>query len=433
MAARLLADPKEKWSHSAKLLASGSGARIVTLPVGVVATAVTAAVAIRFGGDETYGYISLASTLFLILPFADLGLGAVIINAISARDREALQLVYAILQKLTMVGFAIGVLTLVGRSTWSWDSLLNVPSNIVGANDAITLTLLFFAISVPLGVGHRIFVGLGLVRDLTLWSALAAPLTTMLTVIVALAGLPAMYMAMAPTMALTVVGIILTHKGLRKLRGVHHEFQEEVRRHSLVFTALPYFITMVGSAATLNTGRLVISHSTTADQLAAYSLVSLLFLPALSIITTGSVVLWSSYRRPGANRLTLWKRALVLLTAFGGVVGTAFGLLAGPVSSVVSEGSIRPEGRLILGFSALLVVMAVHQGSGLLLTDGRGLWFQGWCVLTAAAVSIPLAVRWTDGVGAAGAILATLCTVLIVQALPTAIYARKVLREDQVR
>ncbi|WP_237668897.1 hypothetical protein [Rhodococcus sp. BS-15] len=69
--------------------------RIVGTPIVAVAGLVSAGLVIRATGPSAYGVVALVATVGLLLPFADLGIGAVVTSA-TARSRDPINDAYAL-------------------------------------------------------------------------------------------------------------------------------------------------------------------------------------------------------------------------------------------------------------------------------------------------------------------------------------------------
>ena len=139
-------------------------ARALAFPVSTVASLGTTALVIRTTGAEVYAAIMLGGTIFTLMPFADLGAGALIVNTF-ARPRSPRAgrrgVSPRVFRLLLMSALVVGVIGWLGTSAWSWASLLGMPGSghVVDLATAWVVTL--FALSIPLSIGNRMLVGSG--------------------------------------------------------------------------------------------------------------------------------------------------------------------------------------------------------------------------------------------------------------------------------
>ena len=145
---------------------ASAGARVATLPLTAIASALTTYLIVGYAGAEMFGYVNLIATLFLLLPFADLGLGAAIVNKVASAssihdDEGARALTRAAF--LTLVMAAAGLIAIVGVAAAGgllaqFVGLGDVEASAVNA--AILVAIAPFAIALPFGVGQRVLLGL---------------------------------------------------------------------------------------------------------------------------------------------------------------------------------------------------------------------------------------------------------------------------------
>jgi O-antigen/teichoic acid export membrane protein len=433
------AGPKSFLAGSAaRVVVGGSAARILTLPFGSAATAATAAVTIHAVGKADYGYVSLIGTLFLLLPFADLGLAAAVTNATSVAHiddehrEQALRVIWRVLVRLAAVAAVLIALSCAAAAFGLWSVVLGTPARLTSSNWATAAALCAFAVSVPFGIGQRALVGLGRVAEMTVISASAPVTTLVVTAALVVLGAPAMYLGIAPAVAILISNAVMWFRVMSRL-GVTVGDLRRARgaNTSLRSTATSYFVVGLGIPIALQTDRMILSQFSTAAALSEYALVAQMYTPALSVVTSGALALWPAYRRDSAQARHLWISALRVLFLFGCTIGVTFFLLAPIVGRWVSGGDISPSLGLTGAFAALLVVMAVHQPSALLLTDARGLRFQAFCVPIMAVVSVALSIVLARSLGATGPVLGSLIAVFAIMLIPGILRSRATLTGDK--
>lgn len=433
---RETATPKST-ANATRVIAGGMAARLVGLPMSAIATAVTAYLTIRYVGEELYGYISLVATLFLLLPFADFGLGVVIINAIArippgqvptARELDTIRRVFIRLVALATLLVAGAFIT---SSAGGWSKTLNIPASLTGADIFTASALSIYFLAIPFSIGQRILVGLGRNSEMTLISVIAPLVTAIGTGLLIAAKCPPMSLALAPSFGIMLNNLIMCWRGFKHL-GIRmrdiRDISPNVSPEPLAHSAVSFFIFSLGLPIAMQSGRLILSNFSTAAELSTYSLMAQMYVPTLSVITIGSLALWPAYKRGGTDAGNLWVSSLKTLGVVGLLIGTIFGLLAPLAAYVISSGEIRPNAYLCAAFAALIFLMSIQQASGQLLTDESGLRFQAVCVVALAAISISLSVLWARPLGAVGPVLASIVAITVAQVIPGVIRARKVTR-----
>lgn len=396
-------------------------------------------VSVGYSGVGVFGYISLLGTLFLLLPFSDLGLGAAVINAVAERDddgaishaaRDAVRRSLVILSGVgvLIIGVA-GALSLLGV----WPTLLGIPLPLANStNSAAFAVFVVVGVSVPLGLGQRLLVSI----NLTHWGtalAAAGPVIA-LGVIAALItfNAPPLFLAIATPFGILVSAIVATIVAFRRLGWslrtlASSKLDPSERRIRIWASAAPMMVIMIGAPLALQTHRLILAHVGTPEQLAQYAIGAQFYAPALSIATTGALAMWPQFATDRASQRGRWLLSLVVMAIVGLLGAGSLGILLDPVSALVTSGQVQIPIGLAIAFAALLFVMAVHQPSAMLLTTSRALRFQAYCMGALAIVSVPIGVALAPTLGAAGPVWATAIAVAGTSLIPCIAYARFVI------
>lgn len=419
---------------AASVVAGGAAARLASLPVSAIATAITAHLTIQYVGEEYYGYVSLVATLFLLLPFADFGLGVVVINAIARLPpghpptSAELRIIWRVLLRLVAIALVLIVIVFVIAFLRGWSTILNVPPELPDTDYITAGALAVYFVAIPLSVGQRVLVGLGRAGEMTITSVIAPVTTTACTgVFIAVHASP-MYLGLAPAIGLLFNNIVMSWRalihlgvGLRQLQRANPEGPPERLAHS----ALSFFVVSLGLPIAMQSDRLILANYSTAAELSTYSLMAQMYVPTLSVITIGSLALWPAYKRRGDDARTLWVSSLRTLALAGLLIGAIFGILSPLIASIISSDEIRPDPALAASFAALIFVMAVQQATGQLLTDEGGLRFQAYCVAALAVISLAVSIVLAGPLGAVGPVIASIIAVTVAQLVPGIIRAHK--------
>ncbi|MFJ4160202.1 hypothetical protein [Microbacterium testaceum] len=416
-------------------------ARLATAPLTAISAAVSTYIAVHYAGVETFGFISLLGTLFLLIPFSDLGLGAAVVNAVSVKDRgpsedaAARDVTARAFRALALVGIGVIAIAALLSVSSAWRVILAVPPQISGdLNFAAFCVFLAVGVGIPFGLGQRILVGANATHLSTLIMAISSIIAVAVTAItVALSG-PPLLISTATPIGLCVAAFLSTAAGLRRLKWSFPELMRArvpvTERNSLWKPAVPMMVVLVGAPLALQSHRLILAHYGAPSDLAQYSVGAQFYAPALSIVTTGALALWPHFASTRTGREGGWKLSVLLMGALGLFGATALTLLLAPISQIVTGGRAPVGAPLAIGFGVLLLVMSLHQPSAMLLTDASGLWFQAGCIVAFAITTVPASILAVGILGASGPLFATAATVTVTTLIPCILRARKVLRKE---
>lgn len=412
-------------------------ARGLGLPVTAGATLVTTSLAIGYAGATVYGYISLISMLFQLIPFADLGLGAAIISAVARRhsspaDDVAAQVVSrAAFRILCLSGIAVLAMAAVLGSLGLWTSILRLPPGLSSyAAMAVVAAIAPFAASLPLGIGQRILLGEGKNHVVSLLAVVGPVAATGVTAVLVAAHVPPLYLAAAAPSGVFATAAVTFYFAFRSTgwdrRGLFDRLQKRPARPHIWNSAAAMLVINITIPIGMQSDRLVLTQMTGGLTLAHYSLAAQFYAPTFSLLSAAAVSLWPAFARQTnyAAKLTLWKRALAVMGTAGVAAGGLYYLLVRPVGLWLSHGTVHIGVSLALAFACLVLVMSIHQPSAMMLTEPKLLAFQAYCCAAMLPVNIGLSILLVGRVGAAGAVWGSAIAVLLVQAIPAMVRAR---------
>jgi O-antigen/teichoic acid export membrane protein len=395
---------------------------------------------IQHFGTAAYAQYGLLNSFPTLLPFADLGMAAVVINAVASADdvrddtylRNSITTAFRILICAGLVIASVGVIiSLFGL----WPTLLGGALTAQGASAALAC-LLIFSVALPMTVGQRVMVGLRRTSTQVASQAVVAPFMLACVATVVLAGLPFgdyvsvfSYLAngLVSVICLIIAGRILKPQLGRAIREIPKiKSVPGVRALNL---ALPMLVQMIALPVAMQTHRLLLSHLTRGPELAQYNLAAQLYGMVLQSIAAGGVALWPIYAKARARRQirSPFKPMLLFLAAGLGVAG-GLALLSSWIARFVSNGRIELPLPLVLGFVVFVAVQAAKYPLGMYMTDARGLRFQVWPILIMVPLNLALSWWLIGWLGPAGPVIASTFSVLVCQVLPSYWYVRRDLR-----
>nr|WP_225224951.1 polysaccharide biosynthesis protein [Cellulomonas sp. JH27-2] len=401
---------------------------------------ITSRLIITHFGEGAYAQYGLISALPNLLPFADLGIGAAVVNAIAgasdpATDTEARRTLTSALRILVVSGAVIALTSVALGLTGAWPHILG-ESSLPGAGWVATACLVIFGLALPLTVGQRSLVGLGRNPAQIATQALVAPFIMAAVTITILAGAGSgtalsiySYVAAALVSVLCFVianrilkgGIVGAVKDVPRIRAVPGV--------NVMHVAGPMLVQMVALPIAMQTDRLLLSHVGTTAELAQYNLSSQFFGIVLQTIAAAGVALWPVFAR---DRSTARVRSpFPMAWAFAGASVAVAGMLCAVLpwlTEFVSGGEISLGPALVVSFVAFVAVQGAKYPLGMYMTDARGLRFQVPPILLLVPLNLGLSWWLIAPLGAAGPVIGSTVAVLLCQVLPNIWYVRRDLR-----
>jgi hypothetical protein len=412
--------------------------RVLGTPVVAVLGLVNTAIIVRETGAAVFGLVSLIATVTLLLPFADLGIGATALNAAAQlsgpdRDPNAANVIRRAYHVLFAVAAVLAVIALGVMAVDGWATVVGFSS---GPDDrwAITVAACAFALTIPGGLGLRILVGIDRLPLATLLVMSCPASALILTLVLDAMGVAGIWYAVSALGGLLIGEAVGTVLALR-LSGLGRSAFSRVTRPQngsrLLAGSLWLFLVGVGTPIGLQAGRVLLAHKSTPLELSRYALMAQIYGVCWSALSIAAYAYWPVFvKRRGAREQTvrMWWQ---LNGAFAGVAAIAmcvFVPLAPLAGRVLSGGRIDVSVWLALAFAALLVAQAVHLPSTVLLTKPNEARWQALWALTMAAVSVGLGVAAVSRFGALGVVYASALAVLAAQVFPDLLWVPRLVR-----
>jgi O-antigen/teichoic acid export membrane protein len=426
-------------------LASAVGST-AAVKVGVMALSgvlgiLTSRMIIQSFGTDAYAQYGLLSTFPTLLPFADLGIAAVVINAVagSSSPRTDDQVKRAIVTAFRILLVSGGVIALVSLGItllgW-WPALLGEGLMSGGGEIAAFLCLAVFGLVIPLTVGQRILVGLKRTNVQVASQAVVAPVMFLVIGAFVVLAVPAgTYLAVvsyAANALVSVICLIVAARALRPQLGEAIRAIPRIRSYPgvpAIGLAWPMLVQMVALPVAMQTGRLLLSHLAGPDELAQYNLASQLFGIVLQTIAAAGLALWPIYASARSAHRVESPAAPTLWFLLGGLL--LGGALAGAspwIAAFVSDGAITLDPVLVIAFVVFVGLQAAKYPVGMYMTDKRGLVFQVVPVLIMVPLNLGLSWLLIGWVGAAGPVIGSSIAVAACQVVPNLVYVSRDLR-----
>lgn len=422
------------WSKLGKT----AGTKMIVLGLSGLCAIVTSRMILSHFGTEAYAQYGLLASLPSLLPFADLGIAAVVINSIAEAknprsDEHVRRSLLTALRILLVSGTVVVATSALVSVLGLWPVLLGNGLLPDGGAWAAFLCMAVFGITLPLAVGQRILVGLERTATQVKSQIVVAPLILLAILLsIGLAAPVGSYLAVFSYAAAAVNSIIcliiasrlISPQLTSALRSVPHIKREPgIKAFHL---AWPMLLQMVALPIAMQSDRLLLSHLTHGEELAQYNLASQLFGMILQVIAAAGIVLWPIYAKArSASRIesplvpTIWFAAGGLF--LGGLLAIATPFLV----AFVSDGRIILDAWLVSGFAVFVALQAAKYPTGMYMTDSAGLRFQVLPILMLVPLNIAISWWLISLLGAAGPIIGSAISVAACQLIPNLCYVTR--------
>ncbi len=417
-----------------------AASKVLVMGLSGVLGIITSRLIIQHFGTAAYAQYGLLTSFPSLLPFADLGIAAVIINVIASSNsvRDDPEVHRTLVTALRVLSIASGVIVaaaiVITAAGW-WPALLGNGLR-PNASLAAGLCLAIFGLVLPLTAAQRAAVGLRRTRTQVLAQAVVAPFMLLsIGAVILFSGPLADYLGVFSYLGNALVSVICLIVVVRAMSPQWGRAVRDIPRvRSVPGIAIlkwtwPVLIQMIALPVAMQMGRLLLSHLTTGPELAQYNLASQLFGIIVQTISAAGVALWPIYAKARADsRIEAPYRATLLFLGGGLILGALLVVVSPFLTQIVSGGKIALPLPLLLSFLLFVGVQATKYPLGMYMTDQRGLIFQVWPILVMVPLTLGLSVLFIGFWGAAGPVLATALSVGLCQVLPNLLFVRWDLR-----
>jgi O-antigen/teichoic acid export membrane protein len=384
-------------------------------------------------GISTFDSFSLILTLVSLIPLNNLGVGAAVTSAYASKGPGAESSVRVMLTAIRVL--AISSLCTAASATMigglgAWPELLGHAS---GPNAWCALAVIVYALSFVPGLGYSALLGVNRNHVAILVQSLYQPLILlMVAVVIATGSWPSLVLCAVPA-AMVLTNLTMCWFAHRSTANVdwfglfRKAFAPRVHRGiSTRAISGPMLITSLVTPIALQSDRVVLSHVSTEQAIANYSVLLQVIAPALALIAAASQPLWPIYakaRRDGERGPSL-ARVLLTFCLGAGVVGAGLALIANPLGHLIGGDKVDMGIALPVAGALFVVVSAAAYPLAMYLMDPRGVRFVAGCSAVALPANVILSVILAQRMGAPGPLLASCLVGIVVQTGPAVIYIR---------
>ncbi|WP_432511975.1 MATE family efflux transporter [Kineococcus sp. SYSU DK001] len=415
-----------------------AGAKLLVMGVSGLVSVVSIRLVLGHYGVEAYAQYGLLVSIAALLPFADLGMGAAVLNSVAAatdpaRDEQVRRTLIGVFRVVAVSGTLIVAAGAVVTAAGGWPTLLG-EGLLPGSGPAAAMTcLVLFCLTLPLAVGQRILTALGHNHVRILVQGLASPLfATTVAVLVVTGARGGGYLAAFSYGGGVVIAALGSLLAFRRLPGLAGAVLRDVwrvravRGAPVLAVAGPWLVLTLALPVAMQTDRLLLSHLAGSTELAEYGLGFALFSILSQTVSAAGVALWPVFAR--ARTAGQVRSPFAMAGAFGvgaAAAAVALALVLPWVVPVVGDGAVRLDAWLTWALVALVVVQAVNYPLGMYMTDAAGLRFQVFPVLLMVPLNLGLSWWLTTRLGAGGPVVGSAVAVALCQFAPGVHYVRR--------
>lgn len=413
------------------------GMKVLVLPISAVLGILNVRLIIEHYGLDAFAQYGLLVAIGNLLPFADLGISAAVMNVVGTSDNprtdQRVQRILVSCFRLLIVSCSVllGLTVLITVQGW-WPALLGHALDPVTGPVTAALCLTMIAIGLLVSPGQRVLAGLGKNQVPIGLLGLQTPLVLLTLLVITRTGAPfGPYIAVIPYLVLLLLQASITVLASRAIRPALSNAIRDVPklravRGGKVFdVAWPMLVLMVGTVIAMQTDRLILSHISTRSELAEYNLAAQIFVPVLQVVNAAGFALWPIFAKQRASGAR--ESPMPVSLVFGGAAAGAclvLGLVTPILTSLASGGRVQISLLTVLAFSSLMVLQALKYPLGMYLTDATGLRFQVYILLVTLPINLGVSYVLASSLGSAGPVVGSAIAIAM-QYLACLAYTRR--------
>jgi O-antigen/teichoic acid export membrane protein len=421
-------------------ITSAAAMKVVVMGFTGLIGMLTTRLIIQHFGVQAFGQYGLLTTLPTLLPFADLGMAAVVINALAEskdprNDPGVTATITTAVRILIGSGLVICAVAVLLTVSGLWPIVLG-QGLLPGAEFVPLICMVIFGLALPLSIGPRVLVGLGRNTTQIAASSITAPFNiagvVLMAAVLPFAGNYLAVVTYLSSAAVSALGLWLASRVIRPQIGTavrRTPFRKRYPGVRAAHLALPMLAQMLALPVAMQTDRLLLSHLTVGDELAQYNLASQLFNIIVQTISAAGVALWPVFARARSRQelLSPVRPTLVFLGA-GVAAGLALAFVSPWLVAFLGNGKLELSAPLLWGYVVFAALQAAKYPAGMYMTDARGLRFQVLPILIMVPLNLGLSWWLISLVGAGGPIIGSAVSVLLCQVIPNLLYTQRDLR-----
>jgi O-antigen/teichoic acid export membrane protein len=424
--------PSRNLGSTRSVLQSAIARALSFVPI-ALATFGTSRLILEHYGIPALDSFALVTSLILLIPLQDLGMGAAVTSAFAERgprDDHSIAVMLTAMRVLSLSSLALATASVVVTVLGAWPTLLGPAS---GPNAYVGAAVCIYALTFLPGLGQRMLLGIERNHMVVIIQTLWNPLMLVGVGIFAVTGVGPAWIVLVPSVAVLLVSLLTFWYAVRATAFPATEvlaripFRSRFPGGSVWAISGPMVVLTLCVPVILQSDRIVLSHVSTKQVLANYTITLQIFAPVAALVAAAALPLWPMWiraRARGEQGPSVGKVAAVFCGATAAVCALLV-LIADPLGHVIGGDPIH-LGVALPGAAGLAITMqAVALPVGMALRDPQGLRFVAVCTAIALPTNIALAVALAELEGGPGPLVATSLVTLFVQILPAAWFLRR--------
>lgn len=414
------------------MLISGLARSAGFLPQGI-ATLLASHLVIKHYGLHAFDTYALIVSAMALIPLNNLGVGASITQSVAAHgpeDDRSLRAALTASRVLTVSALSLAVISTVLGLLDLWPALLGDQA---GANGFIAAGIIVYAFSFVPGLAQSVLLAAGRNHVSLIAISFQAPLALLTIWLVVVFGASGDWVIIAPAVA--VLGVNLATLVLSEwlVKFPWGQILRKVpfrRRHpgaKIRNLSGPMLITSLCVPIAFTSDRIVLSHVSTAEAVANYSVVLQIFSPVMGLIGAVAQPLWPMFTKARSQG----ERGPQMKFVFGGfVLGTvlvcsALILISDRIGEIIGADAIDLGYFLPTMMAVVMVVLAVAYPLSMSMIDPVGARFAAICAVLTVPANIGMSIWLAGEYGAPGPLISLVVVSLVVQVIPALIFVRR--------
>jgi len=421
------------------MVKSGLARSFGFLPQGI-ATLLASSLIIRHYGLHAFNTYALIVSVMALIPLNNLGVGASITQAIAAHgaeDDRATRSALTASRVLSISALFLAVVSTVLGLLDLWPRLLGDQA---GSNAFTAIGIVVYAVSFVPGLAQSVLLAAGRNHVSLIVISFQAPLALLAVWLLILFDADGRWVIVVPALAVLGVNLITMVLSERMVAFPWGRILRQVpfrRRHpgaKIRNLSGPMLVTSLCVPIAFTSDRIVLSHVSSAEAVANYSVVLQIFSPVMGLIVAIAQPLWPMFTQARSRG----ERGPAMRLVFGAfILGTvlvcaALVLVSDRLGRVIGGNEIDLGYFLPTMIAMVMVVLAVAYPLSMSMIDPAGARFAAICAVLTVPANIALSIWLAGEYGAPGPLMALFVVSLVVQVIPALIFVRRRERSQQV-
>lgn len=413
------------------MVLSGLARSFGFLPQGI-ATLLASNLILKHYGLHAFDTYALIVSVMALIPLNNLGVGASITQSISAHgptDERSLGAALTASRVLSVSALSLAVVSTVLGILDLWPRLLGDQA---GSNAFTAAGIIVYAVSFVPGLAQSVLLATGRNHVSLIVISFQAPLALAAIALLIAFDADGRWVVVVPALAVLGVNLITMAISEWQVKFPWGRILSQVPfrgRHpgaKILNLSGPMFITSLCVPIAFTSDRIVLSHVSTPEAVANYSVVLQIFSPVMGLIVAIAQPLWPMFTKARSQG----QRGPGLKLIFGGfIAGTvllcgALVVISDPLGQLISK-EIHLGYFLPIMIALVMVVLAVAYPLAMSMVDPKGARFAAICAVITVPANITASIFLAREYGAPGPLMALFVVSLTVQVIPSMIFVSR--------